>query len=71
MLLEQFDVKKYERSLREEGWEAGREQGLQAGREQLNALFQHLLDDGRQEDLTRSLHDKAYQEKLLEEYHLK
>ena len=32
-LLEDFDEKKYARTLREEGWEAGHEAGLQAGRE--------------------------------------
>ncbi len=32
MLLDEFDVKKYERTLREEGWEAGREEGWVAGR---------------------------------------
>ena len=30
-LLEDFDEKKYARTLREEGWEAGHEAGLQAG----------------------------------------
>ena len=33
MLLEEFDVKKYERSLREEGREEGRELGRKEGRE--------------------------------------
>ena len=32
-LLEDFNEKKYARTLREEGWEAGHEAGLQAGRE--------------------------------------
>jgi hypothetical protein len=55
MLLEQFDVKKYERSLREEGWEdglaAGREQGLQAGREQgLQASINICLSLGISDD---------------------
>ena len=33
-LLEDFDEKKYAKTLREEGWEAGREVGLQIGREE-------------------------------------
>ena len=33
MLLEEFDVKKYERSLREEGREEGRELGRKEGRD--------------------------------------
>ncbi len=32
-LLEEFDEKKYAKTLREEGWEAGRESGLRDGRE--------------------------------------
>ena len=34
MLLEEFDVKKYERSLREEGRELGRKEGHEIGREE-------------------------------------
>ncbi|MBO5452125.1 MAG: hypothetical protein J6A11_11380, partial [Lachnospiraceae bacterium] len=41
-LLEDFDEKKYAKTLREEGWEAGRESGLRDGREA-------GLQEGRQE----------------------
>lgn len=56
MLLEEFDVKKYERSLREEG-EA-----------QLAELLNHLLTDARLEDARLAVNNKEVREKLYREY---
>lgn len=58
MLLEKFDVKKYERSLREEAIE------------QINTLYYLLLEQNRIEDLTRAIKDPAYQKQLLREFDL-
>ena len=63
MLLEEFDVKKYERTIREEGREEGREQE----RELINKLNSILVEQDRIEDLRRAAKDPAYQEKLIKE----
>lgn len=62
MLLEKFDVKKYERSLREEG--------RLEERERINTLFHLLSEQNRIEDLIRATKDPAYQEELLREFDL-
>ena len=71
MLLEEFDVNKYERSLREEG----RAEGLVAGREEgetrLATLLNHLFSDNRMEDAKLVLTDKNLREKLYREYGIK
>ena len=66
MLLEKFDVKKYERSLREEG----REEGIEQGIERTNTLTRILLEQNRIDDLKRATEDTAYQEKLFREFGL-
>lgn len=50
---------------------AGQERGEKTGRQALSALLQKLLQEGRTEDINRVLQDNEYQEKLLQEYHLK
>lgn len=55
MLLEEFDVKKYERTLRGEGREAGREEGIRI-----------MLESLREVDCSRN----AAKDKLMEKYHL-
>lgn len=55
MLLEEFDVKKYERTIREEG------------RELINKLNSILIEQDRIEDLKRASNDPAYQEQLIKE----
>lgn len=45
MLLEEFDVKKYERTLRGEGHEEGREEGLAEGREEGIQLTLEILQE--------------------------
>ncbi len=66
MLLEEFDVDKYERTIRMEGVEQGIEQGIQRA----NRLTQLLLEQNRIGDLSRSLQDEEYQKALFEEFHL-
>lgn len=67
---------------KEEGREEGREEGLKEGlkkgqiagqsegQERINKLNRRLLDEGRLEDLKKTLVDTEYQNRLLEEYHL-
>lgn len=66
MLLETFDVKKYERSLREEGYEDGRLDE----RECFNKLIILLSEQNRTNDLIRAAQDKEYQEQLFREFDL-
>lgn len=63
MLLEEFDVNKYERSLREEGREEGETR--------LATLLNHLFSDNRTEDAKLVLTDKNLREKLYREYEIK
>ena len=63
MLLEEFDVNKYERSLREEGREEGETR--------LATLLNHLFSDNRTEDAKLVLTDKNLREKLYREYGIK
>lgn len=79
MLLEEFDVNKYERSLREEGraegLATGRKEGLTVGREEgetrLATLLNRLFSDNRTEDVKLVLTDKDLREKLYREYGIK
>ena len=70
MLLEEFDVDKYERSIRAEGKEEGIEIGIQRGMERTNKLTCILIEQKRMEDLKRSVQDVEYQEKLFREFDL-
>ena len=63
MLLEEFDVNKYERSLREEGREEGETR--------LAALLNCLFSDNRMEDARLVLTDKNLRNKLYREYEIK
>ena len=79
MLLEEFDVNKYERSLREEGRAeglvTGRKEGLTVGREEgetrLATLLNCLFSDNRMEDARLVLTDKNLRNKLYREYGIK
>lgn len=62
MLLEEFDVDKYERTIKAEGREEGREQIL--------ALTRKLLEQNRLDDLKRLAGDSAYREQLFREFDL-
>ncbi|MCM1046221.1 MAG: hypothetical protein NC417_11995, partial [Candidatus Gastranaerophilales bacterium] len=80
-LLERFDVKKYERSLREEGREEGRKEGREEGRiegrkegrkegseaerDRMNKLVAALLAQDRIDELKHATEDPVYQEQLF------
>ena len=66
MLLEEFDVDKYERSLKNEGIEIG----IQQGTERINQLNCLLLEQNRITDLKRATQDAEYQEQLFREFDL-
>lgn len=70
MLLEEFDVDKYERTIRMEGRIEGREEGIEQGIEQLSGLTTILLEQNRVQDLKRALNDKKYRDKLFREFGL-
>lgn len=54
MLLEEFDVDKYERTIKAEGREEGREEILE--------LTRKLIEQNRMDDLKRLAEDSAYRE---------
>ena len=78
MFLTDFDEKKYRKILardaKEEGRTEGRKEGLEVGRTEsrgiINELTKRLIQEGRMEDLKRSLDDHAYQDQMLKEYGL-
>lgn len=74
MMLEEFDVKKYERSLRAEGYEEGIECGIKQGsdseRARNNQLILVLSKQNRMDDLVKAAQDAEYREQLLREFHL-
>ena len=78
MLLEEFDVKKYERSLRAEGREEGRAEGREEGRaegreeesERYSKLICLLLERHRERDLKRAAEDAEYRKRLYQEFHM-
>ncbi len=59
MLLEEFDVKKYENTIREEG----REECL----ELMSRLAEILINQNRSKDLQRAFKDSEYRKRLLKE----
>ncbi len=70
----EFDVDKYERSLKNEGIEIGIQQGvqqgIQQGTERINKLNCLLLEQNRIADLKRAIQDAEYQEQLFREFNL-
>ncbi len=62
MLLEEFDVEKYERTIKEEG--------IEYGQVRINLLYQKLKTDNRIEELMRAIDDAEYRDCLLDEYGL-
>ena len=67
---EESEVCKAIDDLIEDGREEGRKEGESKGQERINELNRHLLADGRQADLLKSVEDLAYQKTLLQEYGL-
>lgn len=61
MLLEEFDVDKYERTLREEGTEQGVDK--------MARLIRILMQSNRVEDLERASTDEEYRERLFQEFY--
>jgi len=66
MLLEEFDVDKYERSIRREGIEQGIEQGIELTTELVNKL----LEQNRMDDIRKLAAEPGYREKLFREFGL-
>ena len=62
MLLEEFDVDKYERTLKNEGREEGEER--------LSQLTIMLLRQNRIDDVERMASDAAYRKRLFREFDL-
>ncbi len=60
MLLEEFDVDKYERTIRMEGVEEGIERS--------NRLTRILIEQNRMKDMERAIQDPDYQKKLFREF---
>lgn len=54
----------------QEGIQKGMQQGMQQGMERISNLMRILLDSGRNEDVRRSVEDKEYRDKLLQEFNL-
>lgn len=69
MLLEEFDVKKYERSLREEGREEGRQEAKKEN-ERYSELICILLEQHREDDLKRAAKNEKYRIRLYKEFDL-
>lgn len=65
MILEEFDVEKYERSIKAEGIEIGMRQVAR-----INQLTDILLEQNRIADLKRAAKEPEYQEQLLKELNL-
>ena len=51
----------------EDGMKIGIEQGIEQGEENLSALYKHLLEAGRQNDLQRAMEDRNYRKQLMAE----
>ena len=66
MLLKEFDVEKYERTIRSEG----KEEGIKEGEEKVNRLGMLLAEAGRSSDFLASLSDRELQQKLFMEFGL-
>lgn len=64
MILEEFDKDKYERTIREDGFEDGLVEGI----ERTIRLYQILTDQNRLGDLARFNRDPEYRETLFQEF---
>ena len=80
MLFDDITIEEFAEIRREESWEEGRQQGIQQGlidgrqqgeatmQERMNKLFKLMLADERLNEYEKSTDDKAFQQKLFEEY---
>lgn len=64
------DAKIQARISYEDGRAEGRAEGIAEGQQQMGTLVQHLLADGRTEDLRSAASDPALRARLCEEYGL-
>lgn len=67
-VLTEFDEKKYERGIREEGREEGRLEGLEEGEQRLASLLQTLSSQGRFDDLQLAINDSKARERFYVEF---
>ena len=51
-------------------WNDGREIGRSEGINALNGLFKQLKQEGRMDDLLRSIEDNEFRDRLLQEFHV-
>ena len=70
MLLEEFDIEKYERTIREEGRIEGEKAGRNKGELKVNRLGILLTQAGRENDFLNSLSDRELQRRLFIEFGL-
>lgn len=53
-----------------DGREIGRSEGRSEGINALNGLFKQLKQEGRMDDLLRSIEDNEFRDQMLQEFHL-
>ena len=70
MSIFEYDEEKHLKNEREFGYQRGREAGIQEGESRVNALFLKLIESGRKDEIEKVVKDKAYQQKLFEEFDL-
>lgn len=46
----------------------GRDEGITQGERKVNRLIQILLEESKQDEITRAVYDQHYQKKLFEKY---
>lgn len=69
--MQQWEEKILEQKENQEiGRREGRQEGLVAGQEKINLLISKLSSLGRTDDIIRSASDPAFQQQLLDEFHL-
>ncbi len=70
MLLTKYDEKEFIQITYQEGLEKGLEKGREEERSRINQLYKLLLEQERMDDIKKAIHDKSFQEELLEKFHL-
>lgn len=70
MLVAEYDYEMDIEVQKEEAFESGKEIGKEQGIDMFGKLVQHLLEEGRTDELKRATEDKEFQRKLMEEYGL-
>ncbi len=70
MLFDDITIEEFAEIRREESWEDGKQCGEETMQERMNQLNKALIVDKRYEDLEKSTEDKAFQQRLFEEYEI-